>query len=247
MNESWFLDNFLKLAAATYPESYFLDRLSLTCGSADSYDGPLNFSADMVEVDFTGRVHLWLFASIYSPEAVTGALIGRAFACSQVLGLTDAKPLRGRVEKAARRRRYDTAGEQFRHMLPRLRHRFDSWNLVVCGGRGFELAGREDNLLHRLYAPLSEMIDTTRDVNTWHFYQTATGFDLRSLWDVAWPGQLSLGEKLAVYDGRGAPLPAPDDDFDIAAKRDLHLKRRKGFHLQGFDAYFADRGQILGR
>lgn len=245
MKDSWFIDNFLKIAAVSYPESYFIDNLTFTYGSGDDYDGPLTFTADMVEIDCAGRAHLWLFASLYSPEAMTGALIGRAFACSQVLAMADKAALRGRVERAARRRRYDVSTSHFAHTMERLRRRFETWNLVVCGGKGCELAGRDDNLLHRLYAPLSETVG--RDVNTWQFYQTSTGFDLRSLWDVAWPGRLSLSDRLAAYDGRGIPMPAPADDFDIGAKRDLHLKRRKGFHLEGHDAYFADRGQILAR
>lgn len=239
MNERWFLDNFLTIARESYRERYFVDQVSLTCRSPDDYDGPIRLSADLLEIDAFGRAHLWMFASVFSPEAVSGGAIGRLFAYDRAFRMAAPGVVRGRVEAAARRRRYDTDHPQFRHAMDRLRPAFDSWNLVVCGGRGCELAGRDDNLMFRLYAPLSDMIGDIRDINTWHFYQTSTGFDLRNLWDMAAMGRLSAGERLALCAGRRLPMPAPEDDFDIAIKRDLHLKRRKGFHVEGYEAYFS--------
>ncbi|MGE5503844.1 MAG: hypothetical protein ACM31L_05425 [Actinomycetota bacterium] len=247
MNEGWFLNKFLDIAGRKYPESYFLDQLVLPWSAQDDYDGPLKFTCDLVEIDGGGRLHLWQFASVRGPDLLGGTLIGRMFACSRVLRLTAAEALKTRIEKGARRRRYDTADERFRHVLRRIRHQFDSWNIVACGGKGCELAGHDGNLLWQLYAPLGRDVDQVRDVNTWHFYQTGTGFDLRSIWDLSVSGGLSLAEKLAIYDGRMDLAPAPGDDFDIGAKRDLHLKRKKGFHAQGHEAYFADRAQILAR
>lgn len=245
MNERWFLDNFLNIANELYPESFFLDRFALPCGSPDDYDGPVRLTGDLVEIDFAGRPHLWLFASVFSPDVVTGGAIGRMFAYSRVFAAMERRDLATRVEAAAAKRRVDAGHPAIRRMLARQRPEFESWNVVVCGGRGCELAGRDDNPLFRLYAPLSEMIEGIPDVNTWHFYQTSTGFDLRSLWDVAAWSRLSLAERLAIWSGRHFPLPAPDDDFDIGVKSDLHMKRRKGFHAEGWQAWMSDRRQLL--
>lgn len=245
MTERWFLDNFLKIASDLYPESFFLDRVTLPCGSPEDYDGPVRLTGDLIEIDFAGRPHLWLFASVFSPEVVAGASIGRLFAYDRVFRATDRRDLATRIEAAVRRRRYDADHPAFARMMARMRPEFESWNLVVCGGRGCELAGLDDNPMYRLYAPLSAMIGEIRDVNTWHFYQTSTGFDLRSLWDVAAFGHLSLAERLDIWSGRSIPLPAPEDDFDIGIKRDLHMKRRKGFHAEGWQAWVSDRRQLL--
>lgn len=245
MNERWFLDNFLTIARDLYPESVFLDGLTLPCAMPGDYDGPVRLSGDLVEIDFAGRPHLWLFASVFSPEVVAGAAIGRLFAYDRVFRATDRRDLAARIEAAARRRRYDADHPAFGRVLARMRPEFESWNLVVCGGRGCELAGRDDNPMYRLYAPLSEMIEAIRDVNTWHFYQTSTGFDLRSLWDLAAFGRLSLSERLAIWSGRDFPLPAPGDDFDIRVKRDLHMKRRKGPHAEGWRAWMSESRQLL--
>ncbi len=248
MADRWFLDKFLTLAGTKYPESFFLDDLVLSTSLNDDYNGRRDLHCDLIEIDGKGRLHLWLFIPVRAPELITGDVIGRLFACTQVFRMTEPAVLASRLARAARRRRYDTRSERFRAALRRARATFDSWNLVACGGKGCELAGHDDNLLFQLYASLSSVIGHVRDVNTWHFYQTATGFDLRCLWDLAVCGRLSLADKLAVYGGDSLRVAAfPHDDFDIASKHDLHLKRKKGFHAQGGEAYFGDRSQILAR
>jgi hypothetical protein len=238
MDLKWFRGKFLSIAHSSHPEAVFVDDVCLLAGANDAYDGPARVCADLVELDGDGRFHLWTFASIYSPDLASGEPIGRLFAFDRVFRAADRAVVSQRITEAARRRRYDTGCPWLQRRLARLRAEFASWNLVVCGGRGCELAGTDDNLLFQLYAPLSDMVGAIRDVNTWHFYQTDTGFDLRSLWDVATPMPLSAGARLDIALGRPWPLPAPDDDFDIRSKRDLHMKRRKGFHAQAWDAYF---------
>ena len=248
MAEQWFLNRFLLIAERKYPESFFLDDIELPGPADDDYDGQRKYSGDIIEIDGSGRLHLWQFVSVRAPELFSGDVIGRLFAYSQIFRMTDPARIAVRLVKSARRRRYDTASERFRQAIRRSRPRFDSWNLVACGGKGCELAGRDDNLLFQLYSSLSPVVLRTRDVNSWPFYQTATGFDLRSLWDLAICGRLSLAEKLAVYSGDiDMVTMAPSDDFDIGSKRDLHLKRKKGFHSQAIEAYFADRSQVLAR
>lgn len=238
MSDRRFLDQFLTLARREYPESFFIDDFSLTHEGGDDYDRPPRFTGDVVEIDGAGRLHLWQFVGLRAPELVTGDLIGRLFAFTRIVRLTDAETFAARLENAARKRRYDIAGSHFRRIVARTRQEVASWNVVVCGGTGCELVGRDDNLLYQLYAPLTDWVGPVRDVNTWQFRQTNTGFDLRSLWDVAYYGRMSALDKLDAYAGR-VPLPAPHDDFDIASKRDLRLKRRKGFHAEAHEAFFA--------
>lgn len=246
MNERWFIDNFFTIASRIYPDSLFIDDVGLSAAANDDYDTPYRFTGDLIEFDGRGRAHLWLFTHIHAEEMRSGQAIGRLFGYAQMFRMAARDALAARIEKAARRRRLDTQSARFRKAIQRLAGEFDSWNLVACGGRGCELAGRADNPLFHLYAPLSAMVAATPDVNTWQFYRTGTGFDLCSVWDFAACGHLSLTDKVAIYDGR-AQAPSRGDDFDIASKRDLHLKRRKGFHPQGYDAYYADRSQILAR
>lgn len=224
---NWFRDSFTKQARHRCPEAWFVDGVVLPCAGSD-YGGQSRVEGDLVEIDCAGRMHLWLFASVYSPEFVTGSVIGRLFACAHAARLAPPQILRSRLEAAARRPNSGPGS-----LPPRLRPAFESWNLVVTGGAGCELAGRDDNPLHRLYAPLSAAIGTVGDINVWQFYQTSTGLDLRSLWDVAAYSRPSLTERLE----RRMELPAPADDFDIVCKRDLHLKRRKGFHAEGLAAW----------
>jgi len=245
--KNWFIDKFLRMAGRRHPESYFLDDIAIPAPSGgDDYDGPRKYGIDLVEIDGGGRLHLWLFVSLRAPEFQSGDVIGRLYAGAQLFAMADPARLAARLMKAARRRRYDTAGERFRRAIRKPRARFDSWNLVVCGGKGCELAGRDDNVLFRLYASLSQVLEPVRDANTWHFYQTNTGFDLRSVWDMASCARPSPSQRLAACAGEPAWVAvAPEDDFDITSKRDLHLKRRKGFHAQGGEAYFA--GQAAAR
>lgn len=232
-----YIDNFLMIADNEYPESYFLDDFSISHSSDQDIAGPRRFTGDLIEIDGAGRIHLWLFAPFRATELISGDVIGRMFAFTQVLRLTAPGQLRDAIAAAAKRRRYDVKAASFQHMLDRPRLDVDSWNVVVCGGTGCELVARDDNLLFQLYAPLAEWDGPTRDVNTWQFRQTATGFDLRSLWDVASYGKMTMSEQLDHYAGRTS-LPAPEDDFDIACKRDLKLKRRKGLHAEAHAAWF---------
>lgn len=232
-----YIDNFLMIADSEYPESYFLDDFSISHSSEEDVAGPRRFTGDLIEIDGSGRMHLWLFAPFRATELISGDVIGRMFAFTQVLRLTAPEKLRASIAAAAKRRRYDVEALSFQHMLERPRLDVDSWNVVVCGGTGCELLARDGNLLFQLYAPLAEWAGPIRDVNTWQFRQTATGFDLRSLWDVASYGKMTMSERLDLYAGR-SQLPAPQDDFDIACKRDLKLKRRKGLHAEAHAAWF---------
>lgn len=230
-----FRDVFTTHARRCCPEAWFADNVVLPCPSASDYHGPSRVEGDLVEIDAGGRMHLWLFTSVYSADFITGAVIGRLFACAHAARVASPQFLRSRIDSAARRRPEHGPGP----LPPRLRPAFESWNLVVTGGSGCELAGRDDNPLHRLYAPLSAAIGTVGDINVWQFYQTSTGYDLRSLWDMAAYSQPSLTELM----DRAMALPVPGDDFDIACKRDLHLRRRKGFHVEGLAAWLGDNRQ----
>jgi hypothetical protein len=232
-----YIENFLMIADNEYPESFFLDDFSISHSSENDCAGSRRFTGVLVEIDGDGRMHLWLFAPFRATELISGDVIGRMFAFTQVLRLTAPEQLRAAIAAAAQRRRYDVKAPYFRHMLQRPRLDVASWNVVVCGGTGCELVARDDNLLFQLYAPLAEWEGPTRDVNTWQFRQTATGYDLRSLWDVASYGKMTVAERLDLYAGRSS-LPAPEDDFDIACKRDLKLKRRKGLHAEAHAAWF---------
>lgn len=232
-----YIEKFLMLADNEVVDSYFLDDFSVCYKDGDDVGGGRRFTGDVVEIDGNGRLHLWLFAPFRATELVSGDVIGRLFALTQILRLAGLGQLHRAICAAARRRRYDVDSAHFQQVLGRPRLEVDSWNVVVCGGTGCELVGRDDNLLFQLYAPLSEWAGPARDINTWQFRETATGFDLRSLWDVAIYGQLSVPEQLDNWAGR-APLPSPRDDFDIATKRDLRLKRRKGLHAEAHAALF---------
>jgi len=232
-----YIDTFLMLADNEHPEGFFLDDFSISHVSSNDNAGARRFTGDLVEIDGAGRLHLWLFAPLRATELVSGDVIGRMFSFTQVLRIAPPETLRASITAAARRRRYDIAGEGFQRMLARPRLDVESWNVVMCGGSGCELLAGDDNLLFQLYAPLAELDGPIRDVNAWQFRQTATGYDLRSLWDVAASGRLSVEERLEAYHGR-AVLPVPEDDFDIHSKRDLKLSRRKGMHAEAHAALF---------
>jgi hypothetical protein len=237
MPTSRYIDTFLMLADNEHPESFFLDDFSISHVSSNDNAGARRFTGDLVEIDTAGRLHLWLFAPLRATELISGDVIGRMFSFTQVLRIAQPESLREAILAAARRRRYDIADASFQALMARPRLEVDSWNVVICGGSGCELLAGDDNLLYQLYAPLAEMEGPIRDVNTWQFRRTATGYDLRSLWDVAGWGRLSVVERLDAYHGR-AVLPAPEDDFDIRSKRDLKLNRRKGLHAEAHAALF---------
>lgn len=232
-----YIDTFLMLADNEHAESFFLDDFSISHVSSNDNAGARRFTGDLVEIDAAGRLHLWLFAPLRATELISGDVIGRMFSFTQVMRIARPESLREAIEAAAKRRRYDTADAGFRAMMARPRLEVESWNVVMCGGSGCELVEAEDNLLFQLYAPLAEMGGPIRDVNTWQFRRTATGYDLRSLWDVAGYGRLSPEERLDACLGRSV-LPVPGDDFDIGAKRDLKLRRRKGLHAEAHEALF---------
>ena len=232
-----YIDHFLMLADNEHPESFFLDDFSISHVSSNDDGQARRFTGDLVEVDGAGRLHLWLFAPLRATELVSGDLIGRMFSFTQVMRMASPEALRAAITAAAARRRYDTDDAGVLRLLARPRLEVDSWNVVVCGGSGCELLAADDNLLYQLYAPLAEIGGPIRDINTWQFRQTTTGYDLRSLWDVAGYGRLSVQERLEAYHGRTV-LPAPQDDFDIRSKRCLKLSRRKGLHAEAHAAMF---------
>lgn len=244
MNEQWFRAKFSSLACDHYPNSFFADGFEFSATSGDGSDDPVKYCIDVIEIDQKCRFHLWQFCSLHAPELMRGDGLGRLIAASTAFSHAPIGDIRARIERGAARRKLPVPD-----LSRKLRFKFDSWNMVICGGRGCELAPRRksdgggyfgsESPLRALYTGLSGAAigPCGPELNTWHFYQTSTGFDLRSIWD------FTLFERpFPIWEAGRRVVVHPADDFDIAVKSDLHLKRRKGFHSEGFEALLGRQG-----
>lgn len=241
LSEKAFETEFVRLAQENYPNRVFINSFELP------YDEEVPkgvaelpwYIIDVLEIDEDGNFHLWEHKLFNSRALYCGYVIGQLICYDFLFNTTaymkgGAESLQARIINAAEKRGYARNHPALEKVAGKEEFKFSSWNIVACGGIGFEFAALYNNIVWHLYSG-SEFLsdDLPEDRNFWHFYETADGFDLRNLWELS-----AMHPKYEVPDKPPA-VPFIFDNFDIETHHNLHCHyTAHGLHKQAWEAHF---------
>jgi hypothetical protein len=153
--------------------------------------------ADFIELDAKGRLHLWEAKLLWADDFQKGMVVGQLlfydwlFRTDESKSWLNLKPC-------------NLTTSEVRSRLERAECRFHSWNILVCGGDGWELAaGVNPNAW--TYTALNDeyLRDDSPALAVYHLFHTKSGFAIRNLW------QLSVDDPQHMHpDSLGAYLAA---------------------------------------
>ena len=200
-SEKFFQDAFLDFIALQEPDSIFVPKLKLKY-SIGKYERGKDFGMPDTELDvveFTPsdkQFHLWELKLIDSSEVWTGKFFGQILLYdflfstepwNELLGRfimqndIAEETIKGDISKIIGHLAFDYGeGEEAKEDDPHAK--FSSWNLLVCGGKGYELAaGFNPIIWHYAYFPEIYFQSNTPQFSVFHFYETTDGFELRNI------------------------------------------------------------------
>lgn len=134
---------------------------------------------DFIEIDENGNFHLWEVKKLDSDELIKGKTLGQMMFYDFLFNSypeSDLKPLlkKAGIEDA------QIDGMSFDDF------KFSSWNILVCGGKGWELAAGVNPIIWN-YVNLPEVYfsEDSPKVNLFHFYAVNDGFDIKNIWELS--------------------------------------------------------------
>jgi len=143
---------------------------------------------DFIEIDSEGSFHLWEAKMIHSDELLKGKAIGQLLFYDFLFSTYPEKDLKellienGFNEEIITKKKFDD-------------FHFKTWNILVCGGEGWELCAGVNPIMWN-YSTLPEQYfkDSTPNLNLFHFYEISTGFDLKNIWELS----IDIPQKLHI-------------------------------------------------
>jgi hypothetical protein len=180
ISHPFFCDSFM---SRELPQFYSFD---LPKREKDEYT-PFSIT-DFIEIDSEGNFHLWEAKMIHSDELLKGKAIGQLLFYDFLFSTYPEKNLKkllienGFDEEIITKKKY----EDFH---------FKTWNILVCGGEGWELcAGINPIMWNYPTLPDNYFKDSTPNLNLFHFYEVSTGFDLKNIWELV----IDIPQKLHI-------------------------------------------------
>jgi hypothetical protein len=161
--------------------------------------------ADFIELDKHGNFHLWEAKLLHSDEFIKGKVVGQLMFYDWLF----------QTDKTRAWLKLSPCSElssDLRQKLQSAELVFRSWNILVCGGKGWELAAGVN--------PTAWTYTTVNDdylkeggpaLAVYHMFHTKTGFALRSLWHLTLfsPQQMHV-DSLEAYVDEGYELPVDE-------------------------------------
>jgi hypothetical protein len=134
---------------------------------------------DFIEIDSNGHFHLWEAKMIHSDELLKGKAIGQLIFYDFLFHTYPEKDLKkllienGFDEAIISHKKFDD-------------FHFKTWNILVCGGEGWELCAGINPIMWN-YPTLPEQYfnESTPNLNLFHFYEVSKGFDLKNIWELS--------------------------------------------------------------
>jgi hypothetical protein len=184
-DESYFQKEFLKFYKS---HPFFCDSImSRELPLFYSFDSPTRVKneympysiTDFIEIDSNRNFHLWEAKMIHSDELLKGKAIGQLLFYDFLFHTYPEKDLKkllienGFDEAIISSKKFDD-------------FHFKTWNILVCGGEGWELCAGINPIMWN-YPTLPEVYfkESTPNINLFHFYEISTGFDLKNIWELS--------------------------------------------------------------
>jgi hypothetical protein len=199
MTEGQYQEKFIEEGYKRFPNHVFVPFLDLKYSIGKYYRGR-DFGMpdtvlDVVEFDESGNFHLWELKKIESPEVWNGKFFGQLMLYNflfstepwnELLGrfvIRNATPnngIKGDVGKILGH--LSTYGKGEVATDGDKNAKFKSWNLVVCGGNGYEIAAGVNPIAWSFWIIAEEYFKKNLPVFNFHqFYKDSTDWNLITL------------------------------------------------------------------
>ena len=134
---------------------------------------------DFIELDSYGNFHLWEAKMLNSDELLKGKAMGQLLFYDFLFHSYPEDNLKklliknGFDETIISNMNYDN-------------FQFKTWNILVCGGEGWELCAGVNPIMWN-YPTLPEQYfkDSVPNLNLFHFYEVSSGFDIKNIWELS--------------------------------------------------------------
>jgi hypothetical protein len=186
MNEDSFQSAFLDYMARQYPERIFAPKVQLKY-EIGKYSKGKDFTMpdtipDVIEFDDDNNFHLWELKLITSSEAWNGKFFGQIMLYNFLFTTEPWNELvgrfvlsgqrsdfRGRIDRILTHLAGYGSGETAKDSDPSAS--FTTWNLCICGGRGYELAAGHNPVAWSFWIIAQEYFKTFMpEFRIWHFF-----------------------------------------------------------------------------
>jgi hypothetical protein len=167
---------------------------------------------DVIEFDEGHNFYLWELKLIPSSEAWNGKFFGQMMLYNFLFSTEPWNELAGRFAFAGQKPEFKgDIGNLLLHLrncgsreIKEESHpyaSFKSWNLCICGGRGYELAAGCNPVAWSFWAIAEEYFKTTiPDFKIWHLFSTQDGFVIKEMTELSLFEPSSLHpESLELY------------------------------------------------
>lgn len=133
---------------------------------------------DFVELDKEDRFHLWEAKLLHKEDLIKGKVLGQLLFYDFYFSTYDEEDLTSiLIKKGIPKERFSK--------MKRKKYRPHSWNIVVCGGEGWEIAAGVNPIMWTYHGGLDHYLKKPNHINVFHFFKTSKGFDLKSLWELS--------------------------------------------------------------
>lgn len=202
MKEDDFQTVFLDLKAREHPGRVFAPHVELKYEIGKYSKGKditmPDTIPDVIEFDEDNNFHLWELKLIKSNEVWNGKFFGQMMLynflfstepCNELARrFTDCskrKPdFKGEVERVRMHLSSFGCGEIAEESDPHAS--FNTWNLCICGGDGYELAAGFNPVAWSFWCIADEYFkETMPSLNIWHLFETKDGFVLNQMTDLS--------------------------------------------------------------
>lgn len=161
-----------------------------------------DYRADLVEVDSNLNFHLWEAKIIHADDLIRGKVIGQLIFYDFLVSTYGRQKIveillkKGLISEVA-----DAILEKEQKMS------FDTWNVLVCGGEGWEIAAGVNPIMYSYPAIGEQYIAKSQaSLNIYHFYEIPTGYDLKHIFELSifYPHNLHpfVYERYLQHEGR---------------------------------------------
>lgn len=134
---------------------------------------------DFIEIDENGKFHLWEAKMLDADELVKGKTLGQLLFYDFLFNTYPEENLKALLKKEGMKK------EQLESMTFD-DFKFSSWNILVCGGKGWELAaGVNPVIWNYVNLPEKYFFDETPNINLFHFFNVSDGYDLKNIWELS--------------------------------------------------------------
>lgn len=213
MNENEWQKIFIDFLHGSRPASTFVPKIRFPYSIGKYHNGKEfgmpDTEFDIVELDANNQFHLWELKLLESPEVWNGKFFGQILLYDFLFKTEPWTEILGRFLTKKQRDDHGIKGnfERITDYLMSCENpsnttysgddgdeiqngaairSFKSWNLVVCGGGGYELAAGYSPVIWSYYALQDAYFkNDTPSLEIHHFYKVRDGFDMRSLPEIS--------------------------------------------------------------